>query len=140
MDETWEPKAPEKLREALKDQKMVTVRMAHVWEKGENKFVTMDWASERDRIFNLKHNWGYLHKVVAGPTLLDEMTPTMQTADIWMIHWGYSTAEKRKAHKIRWDLNHGHSVGKNPYGMWKTINELGYEPKLTDYQKFIKML
>ena len=134
-DELWEPEAPERLRAAIKDQKAITVRMGHIW--GES--VTTDWASERDRLYNLKYPWIYTDKVIAGARLLDqEWTP--EVVDVWMIHYGYSTPELRKSHKIRWDLNHGHSVGKNPYGQWNTINQENYTPNLVEYSEFISGL
>lgn len=127
-DEMWEKDAPQKLQTILRDQILIQVRMAHVWEKDGN-WLTTDWASERDRIYNLKYQWLYLQRVVAGATLIDaELITTPE--DIWMIHWGYSSKEKREHHKKRWDRIHGNSTGKNPYGMWDTITQEGYEPKL----------
>ena len=139
MDETWESDAPGKLRRILKDQKLIQVRMGHVWEKNSEKYITTDWASIRDRIYNLKYEWYYMDRVVAGAkTLDDKYEPTLE--NIWMIHWGYSTQEKRLKHKARWDANHGHSAGKNPYGQWKTITQEGYEPKLIHFDDFLKEL
>ena len=139
MDEIWEPKAPQKLKKILKDQKMITVRMAHIWQKEGRHYVTTDWASERDRIYNLKYDWVYLSKVVAGASLIGD-NPDPKVEDIWMIHFGYMSPELRRRHKIRWDANHGKSVGKNPYGMWDTITQEGYEPKLTLYTEFLDSL
>lgn len=138
-DETWEPNASQKLRKVLKDQKMITVKMAHIWQKEGRHYITTDWASERDRIYNLHYDWVYLSRVVAGATLLG-VSFEPEIVDVWMIHWGYMTQTKRLQHKARWDANHGKSVGKNPYGQWKTITEEGYEPHLTLYTEFIKTL
>jgi len=139
-DETWEKFAPGKLRRLLKDQKMITVRMAHVWEMEDGRYVTMDWSTERDRIYNLKYSWVYNSAVTAGPTCLDEEVKNGYPENVWMIHWGYSTDEKRKSHKIRWDTNHGRSIGKNPYGQWNTITEEGYVPNLVSYEQFQRQL
>lgn len=136
-DETWEELAPQKLTDLLTTQQLVQVRMAHVWEKDGKNYVTTDWAAERDRIYNLKYNWFYTSRVIAGATLLDE--PVITTPlDIWMLHWGYATAERRAYHKTRWDRIHGNSAGKNPYGMWDTITQEGYEPKLLDFDDYYK--
>ena len=138
-DETWEPSAPKKLRKFLKDQALIQVRMAHAWEKNGKDYLTTDWAAERDRIYNLKYRWVYTQRVVAGATCLDGEVEVSQV-NLWMIHWGYSTDKKRQQHKVRWNLNHGNSVGKNPYGMWDTITQEGYEPKLEGFESFISKL
>lgn len=139
VDETWEPKAPGKLRSVLADQQMLQVRMGHVWMKDNETYITTDFSSERDRVYNLKYPWMYLSKVVAGPTCMN--SPNNPTpVPVWMVHWGYSTLEKRQTHKQRWDVNHGRSVGKNPYGHWQTISQPDYEPKLTPFDEFIDKL
>lgn len=137
-DEIWEPKAPSKLRNVLASNPlapMFQIKMAHLW--GDDQVMT-SFAAERDRIFNLKYKWVYMDKVVAGPTCLTSIKERM--ADLWMIHYGYSTPERRLQHKNRWDRNHGKSVGKNPYSLWKTISDPLFKPELLGYNEFISAL
>jgi hypothetical protein len=143
-DETWEPDAPEKIRKMLSQKGnygLVPVRMAHAWDKDGETYFTTDWAAERDRIYNMdkRYRWRYLNRVTAGPTNLyggDERPK--DPLNLWMLHWGYQTKEKRDFHKKRWDKLHGISMGKNPYGQWSTITQAGYEPHLIDYKTLIK--
>src|SRR3990167_8330804 len=119
-DETFEPKFLEKLKYALDGQMMLSVKMCHVWEEDGKRYLTTDMGDEKDRLYNTKYKWRYLQKVVAGPTNFDaELEP--EKSDLWIIHWGYSTSEKRSFHKQRWDRLHGKSVGRNPYGHWNRI-------------------
>lgn len=138
-DEIWEPKAPRKLRNILKNQQMIQVRMAHVWEQNGEKFITLDMGDEKDRIYNTQYKWRYLQRVVAGPTNFDEdLRPSK--ADIWIIHDGYSTPEKRQFHKERWNRLHGQSVGRNPYGHWNRITDHDFRPTLIPYDEFVSKL
>ena len=145
-DETWEPGAPEKLRQILNTHKqygLIQVRMAHAWEHEGEMLYTTDWASERDRVYNMSKDfrWRYLSKVIAGPTnLFNGDCRTENPVNLWMLHWGYSTNEKRQHHKRRWDRLHGISVGRNPYGQWDTITKSGYVPDLITEKKLFETI
>jgi hypothetical protein len=138
-DETLEPNAQEKLAFALGKQPMLKMKMAHVWEADGKRYLTTDMGDEKDRLYNTTYKWRYLQKVVAGPTNFDiEVNP--EQSNIWVIHWGYSTPEKRSFHKQRWDRLHGRSVGRNPYGLWSAINDPSFAPEIVPYDDFIKKL